>query len=454
MPRRLFVIACLATLLVAGSTASTFGASTFASAETATSSSSGSATAAAQGSTAAAQSPDLHTVVDATIDDIQSWWADQLPDVYGEDYEPIPPERVFAYSEDNPPPACGGRGTTPYEQVAGNAFYCSEGDFVAWDEQELFPRLEQKFGGFAIALVLAHEWGHAIQARTSSSLNATVYLETQADCFAGSWAQHVEQDDPSLPIGDTDLDIALGGFLEFRDPPGVDPSVQGAHGNAFDRVSAFQDGFNDGAPQCADYESDPPEVTETGFSSQEDYVNGGDLPLDQTIDLITPDLDDYWKTELRGSTPVKDLQATANESCDGTSDGGVLVDDVTFCTSDDTVRYDPNALEQVYDESGDFGAGMVLAAAWSSAAMDAQGESITSDRAHTTADCLTGSWAGDVSQGVRARRLADKAISLSPGDLDEGIATFVSLGDGEGSAFSRVAAFRKGFVKGADACTS
>ena len=184
---------------------------------------------------AAAQSPDLHTVVDATIDDIQSWWADQLPDVYGEDYEPIPAERVFAYSEDNPPPACGGRGTTPYEQVAGNAFYCSEGDFVAWDEQELFPRLEQKFGGFAIALVLAHEWGHAIQARTSSSLNATVYLETQADCFAGSWAQHVEQDDPSLPIGDTDLDIALGGFLEFRDPPGVDPSVQGAHGNAFDR---------------------------------------------------------------------------------------------------------------------------------------------------------------------------------------------------------------------------
>jgi predicted metalloprotease len=443
MPRRLFVIACLATLLVAGSTASTF-----ASAETA---STASATAAAQ---ASAQSADLHTVVDTTIDDIQSWWADQLPDVYGEDYEPIPDDRVVAYSENDPPPACGGRGTTPYEQVAGNAFYCSEGDFVAWDEQELFPRLQQRFGGFAVALVLAHEWGHAIQARTNTSLNATVYLETQADCFAGSWAQHVDEDDPSLPLGDTDLDIALGGFLEFRDPPGVDPSVQGAHGNAFDRVSAFQDGFADGTQQCASYESDPPEVTETGFLDQEDYVNGGDLPLDETIDLITPDLDDYWKTELNGSTPVKDFQATTGESCDGTSDGGVLVDDVTFCSSDDVVRYDPSTLEQVYDASGDFGAGMLLAAAWSSAAMDARGDSITSDRAHTIADCLTGSWAGDVSQGVCARGRGDKAISLSPGDLDEGIATFVSLGDGKGSAFSRVAAFRKGFMRGADACTA
>jgi hypothetical protein len=86
--------------------------------------------------------------------------------------------------------------------------------------------------------------------------------------------------------------------------------------------------------------------------------------------------------------------------------------------------------------------------------MDARGDSITSDRAHTIADCLTGSWAGDVSQGVRARSRGDKAISLSPGDLDEGIATFVSLGDGKGSAFSRVAAFRKGFMRGADACTA
>jgi predicted metalloprotease len=453
MPRTLFAFACLATLLAAGSTAAPF-ASAETSTSTSSSASSSASTATAAPGTAAAQSTDLASVVDATVDDIQAWWADQLPDVYGDQYEPIPDDRVIAYSDNDPPPACGGTGSTPYEQVAGNAFYCSEGDFIAWDEQELFPRLQQKFGAFAVALVLAHEWGHAIQARTNSSINATIYLETQADCFAGSWAHHVEEDNVSLPIDDRDLDIALGGFLEFRDPPGVNPSQQGAHGNAFDRVSAFQDGFDDGTERCADYESNPPEVTETGFSSQEDYATGGDLPLDQTIELIRPDLDDYWSSELDGGSPVKDVVANAGSSCDGTSDGGVLVDDVTYCSSDDSVRYDTDALEQVYDASGDFGAGMVFAAAWSSGAMDRMGLAVTSDSAHTRADCLTGSWAGDVSRGVRARSRGDEGISLSPGDLDEGIATFVSLGDAEGSAFSRVAAFRKGFFKGADACTA
>jgi predicted metalloprotease len=446
MHKAIAVLACLATLIVAGASVPLASATT---AADATASASGRVDSAAR-----AQSGDLHAVVDATIDDIQEWWAEQLPDVYGDEFEPIPDERVFAYSEENPPPACGGRGTTPYEQVAGNAFYCSEGDFVAWDEQELFPRLERKFGGFAVALVLAHEWGHAIQARTDNMLGATVYLEMQADCFAGSWAKHVDDDDVSLPIGDTSLDIALGGFLEFRDPPGVDPSQQGAHGNAFDRVNAFQDGFDEGTDQCAGYEDEPPEVTETGFTSQEDYLNGGDLPLPDALDLIRPDLDDYWSQELDGTSPVDDLEATSDHECDGTSDGGVLVEDVTFCAADDTVRYDPTALDDVYEATGDFGAGMLVAAAWSSAAMDAQGHLITGERAHTIADCLTGSWAGDVARQERARNrdANEDGLLLSPGDLDEGIATFVSLGDGNGSAFERVAAFRKGFFDGADAC--
>jgi predicted metalloprotease len=450
MRRTLFAVACLATLLAAGSTAAPFASAD----SSASGASTSAASSAASGAAAAPRSADLDTVIDATIADLQSWWAEELPDVYGQEYEPIPDDRQFPYSEADPPPGCGTEGELPYEEIAGNAFYCSEGDFVAWDEQELFPRLEREFGSFAVALVLAHEWGHAIQARVESQLGATIYLETQADCFAGSWAQHVDDDDVSLPI-DRDLDVALAGFLEFRDPPGVDPSHEGAHGNAFDRVSAFQDGFEDGTDRCAGYEDEPPEVTETGFTSQEDYANGGDLPLAEAIDLIRPDLDDYWATQLDGTSPVDEVVADANASCDGPSDGGVLVDDVTFCADDDTVRYDPDALERLYESSGDFGAGMVLAAAWSSGAMDADGHPISGEDAHTTADCLTGSWAGDVARQERARNRDQQGegLLLSPGDLDEGIATFVSLGDGNGSAFSRVAAFRTGFFEGADACT-
>ena len=110
--------------------------------------------------------------VGSTIADIQSYWAQTLPSVYDTNYKAIPSDRLFAYSQSNPPPACGGYGRTPYSEVAGNAFYCDQGDFVAWDEQGLFAKLRQQYGDFAPALVLAHEWGHAIQARVGFEASA------------------------------------------------------------------------------------------------------------------------------------------------------------------------------------------------------------------------------------------------------------------------------------------
>ena len=69
-----------------------------------------------------------------------------MPDVYGQQYEAIPTDRVFPYSQSNPPPNCddGGQTQAPYDEVAGNAFYCSNGDFVAYDEQGLLPKLREQ----------------------------------------------------------------------------------------------------------------------------------------------------------------------------------------------------------------------------------------------------------------------------------------------------------------------
>ena len=164
---------------------------------------------------------------DATIADIQAFWSDALPAVYGTAYEPIPASRLFPYSESNPPPACGDSGTTPYEQVAGNAFYCSQGDFVAWDVQQLIPALRAKFGEFAVGLVLAHEWGHAVQARVGVPDWPSVYVELQADCFAGAWGRHVATStDSGVHLSTADLDAALAGFLQLRDPSGIDPGAE------------------------------------------------------------------------------------------------------------------------------------------------------------------------------------------------------------------------------------
>ena len=182
--------------------------------------------------------------------------ATRCPRSYGRKYTSIPESRIYPYSARNPPPACGGRGHTPYQEVAGNAFYCDEGDFIAYDEQKLIPQLRQQFGDFAVGLVLAHEWGHAVQTRVHFSSRASVYVELQADCFAGAWAQHVANGDgTSLRLSDDDLDHALAGFLELRDPSGVDGGDAGAHGNAFDRVGVFQDGIDGGARACRNYAS-------------------------------------------------------------------------------------------------------------------------------------------------------------------------------------------------------
>ncbi len=71
--------------------------------------------------------------------------------------------------------------------IAGNAFYCSTKDVVAWDAEELLPTLRKKYGDFVIPVVMAHEWGHAVQARSNFTAR-TVTKELQADCFAGAWS--------------------------------------------------------------------------------------------------------------------------------------------------------------------------------------------------------------------------------------------------------------------------
>jgi len=398
--------------------------------------------------------------VDASIADIQQFWADQLPRTYGVKYRSIPSDRLFAFSESHPPPSCdaGGRGTTPYQDVKGNAFYCASGDFVAWDEQVLFSKLRRQFGEFAVALVLAHEWGHAIQARTDNQLGATVYIEMQADCFAGAWTRHIANaKNTSLRLGSGDLDTALGGYLVFRDPVGTDGGQSGAHGNAFDRVSAFQDGYRGGVSACRGYESTPPDVTETGFTSQQDAANGGNVALDEVQKLVTGDVSDYWTQELGTRAPAPKVVAYDHSApaCSSGSDGGVLDDRATYCASTNTIAYDRTSFDQLYSHVGDFGAGMLLAAAWSSAAEHAQGQAIGTNAARRRADCLTGAWTGSVARGDR--NTDAKHAALSAGDLDEAIRTFTVAGSGNqhterGSAFSRVAAFRTGFTDGRDAC--
>jgi predicted metalloprotease len=381
--------------------------------------------------------------IDQTIADIQNFWTQTMPSVYGQQYQPIPADHIYPYSQSNPPPNCddGGQTKANYQDVAGNAFYCPNGDFVAYDEQGLLPKLRANFGEFAVGLVFAHELGHAIQARVGYQPSATVYAEQQADCFAGAWAQHVaNSDDAGVHLSKDDLDTALAGLLTLSDPSGTDGGQDGAHGNGFDRVSAFQDGYEGGAKTCAAYQQNPPAITETGYSSYQDQASGGNLPLDQLLSTVTQSLQDYWSSQ---SSKVTAPQVTAGGTSTGSdSDGGVISDAVTYQPSSNTVHYDAAALQDAHDNIGDFASGMLIATAWSSAVEHQLGTSLDSNAARRGAECLAGAW------------VANTSSSLSPGDLDEAVTMLVkaSGNSDRGTAFDRVAAFRDGFKNGPSNC--
>ena len=382
--------------------------------------------------------------IDATLADIQNFWSQAMPDTYGQQYEAIPADRVFAYSESNPPPNCddGGQTQAPYEEVAGNAFYCSNGDFVAYDEQGLLPKLREHFGEFAVGLVFAHELGHAVQARVGYDPSATVYLEQQADCFAGAWAQHVaDSEDENVHLSTSDLDNALAGLLTLSDPSGIDGAQDGAHGNGFDRVSAFQDGYEGGAATCAAYENTPPDVTESGYTSYADQASDGNLSLDELVPTVTKSLDDYWASQ--SSKLTAPTVSAGGATTAGESDGGVLTDSVTYDASTNAVHYDATTMQDVHDTIGDFGSGMLVASAWASSVQHQLGQGIGTDQARRGAECLAGAWTASLSS------------SLSPGDLDEAVTVLVTAGKGNtdrGTAFDRVAAFRAGFKHGPSKC--
>ena len=396
-----------------------------------------------------------------SLADIQAFWARALPATYGLAYESIPASRVVAYSSDAPPPACGTRGTTPYREVAGNAFYCEAGDFIAYDVEALIPALQEKYGDVAVGLVLAHEIGHAIQARAGAPDGAFVYIELQADCFAGAWARHVaDGDHTDLRLSEDDLDRALSGFLDLRDPSGTEGGQQGAHGNAFDRVSAFQDGLTGGTSACRGYETSPPDVTEAGFASYEDQQVNGDPPLDESLPLVTENLDAYWNDIAREYDGAPRLVASKSTTltCPGGSDGGVVSDTVIYCADTDSIVYATATLQKASNEIGDMGAGVYVAAAWASAVQSDLGYDLGSSRARAVSECLTGAWAGAVEAGT-ATTNRDAAISFSPGDLDEVIAAFVAT-DGQsskvdrGTVFDRFTQFRTGFEDGPNACVT
>jgi len=124
-----------------------------------------------------------------------------------------------------------------------NAWYCGEEDFIVADYNFLN---KQDVGDSFIWLVVAHEWGHAVQARLDLPYQA-VADELQADCLAGAALAGATADGLiQWDAGDVqEISDSLDALAD--ETPWTDPD---SHGDSSQRVDAYNQGVENGPNGC------------------------------------------------------------------------------------------------------------------------------------------------------------------------------------------------------------
>ncbi|MGW5052014.1 neutral zinc metallopeptidase [Actinokineospora sp. NPDC004072] len=389
------------------------------------------------------------------VTDLRAFWGEQFPAAFGAEFTDLSGGyySVDTADAEAPEPPC----TDSAVEVEGNAFYCPTADIIAWDRAALLPVLQDRFGEAAVMLVLAHEMGHAVQNRTGAGLAErraqpakfpTILIEAMADCYAGAFIRWVVDGNAEhLEFGHDQLDSALAAVVSFRDPIGTDASDRGAHGDAFDRASAFLDGYGSGLRLCSGMTVENRTFTLSGFIDEGDAARGGNLEFDDIVESITMQLDTYFG-EVAGAG-WREPQVRETEGAPPCSPQGP----VAFCPDGGAVEVDvARELPRIHEEIGDYATGTLLTSRYALASLAAEGKPVTGPEAQRAAVCLTGAFTGSLFK--REQQF------LSPGDMDEAIQVLLQYDyvarDADGAAvetgFDRVMLFRAGFVAGPQDC--
>ena len=181
------------------------------------------------------------------------------------------PATFTAY--DNATPTGCGTG-----QSSAGPFYCP-GDAHIYLDLSFFSELSQRFGApgqFARAYVIAHEYGHHIQdllgvmdrggsmgmrGPDNGASGQSVRTELQADCYAGVWAFHANQQFSILQNGDVEGALraasSVGDDTLQKESQGYVVPDSFTHGSSAQRVRWFQRGLQDGRIESCDTFSAP-----------------------------------------------------------------------------------------------------------------------------------------------------------------------------------------------------
>ena len=173
---------------------------------------------------------------------VDGYWARHWSDFYTGSYEPPTVLGLYDGTIADETPTRDGKPLEAY-----NASYCAPEDFVAWD-LNLMVRGADLIGDTWVCLVIAHEWGHAIQERLDLSLVAEGD-ELQADCL-GAAALFGAAADGTLTIEEGDEKEMVSSLSVLSEEMAWTSSAD--HGDPFQRVQWFTLGRNGGVNACHD----------------------------------------------------------------------------------------------------------------------------------------------------------------------------------------------------------
>ncbi len=405
----------------------------------------------------------IDTLARNALADLDTYWADTFPDVFGQTFEPLTGGYYSVDPDDIDPslyPGGIGCGTDPRD-LESNAFYCSSqsepnSDSISYDRAFL-GQLAAEYGAVLPQLVMAHEFAHAVQARVGYP-QTSIATETQADCLAGAWTAWVADGNARYSSIDTpDLDQLLRGYFLLRDPVGTGTGEQQAHGSYFDRVAAFQEGFDDGAEACRDGFGRDRLFTQGEFTDDRDLRSGGNAPFAVTQGIVEDSLSQFWtrafQEVLDGEFTAPELEASGSTPDCAPSDVALV-----YCADGGNgsglVAYDESFARDEAYELGDFAVVTGVAIPYALAARDQLGLSTGDTDALQSAVCLAGWYSAQVYNGQ-----LQESVTISPGDIDESVQFLLTYGndpdvlaDVDLTGFRLVDLFRNGFLDGAGAC--
>lgn len=396
------------------------------------------------------------------ISDIEEFWEGAYGEAFGGEFRPA--DEVVSWDANgfDDTGFCGG---DTFGIVS--AGYCPDDRAIGWDRGALLPGVQQDYGDMGVTLILAHEYGHAVEemAGLADANTPTLVSEQRADCLAGSYMRWVAEDNSprfALSTGEG-LNNVLAAVIAFRDPLLSEDSPQvgmDEHGSAFERISAFQFGFTDGAAACA------------AIDLREIGQRRGDLPV-----LLEANETGEWPVTATSVRAIIDAMEILFPPADPPQLGfesGYCADarpspPVSYCPAANTISVDLAELAAMgvppdFDDpasmaTGDNTAYSVLVSRYLQVIQHERGGvALDSAAAALRTACLTGVATTKMSKAVTTRD--GDTVALTAGDVDEavsgilvnGLAASDVNGDSVPSGFSRIDAFRIGVLGDTERC--